>query len=276
MPGQPPFVPPSRSSEQRRNIALSWRARACPPSCGLLACCSLNDGPGSFYLIFEYVEQDLKKYMDRVEGPLPMALVKVRQGASRNTKTPNSPRPQHNLRAVLLPAPSAALSFLLPFFPVPTTPTCPHAPSVVHVPAAARSGGVPLPGHHAPRPEATERAGGPKGGPQDRGLWTGPRLLGTSAQVHARGRQATRIQQWWCFVSWWRMCVCVWGGGLEGKSGGWNAPRGVALPTRVHLGLGALRIPFVANGAAESTGRQRGCVTRHVLSPSPSLLFFFH
>lgn len=36
----------------------------------------LNDGPGSFYLIFEYVEQDLKKYMDRVEGPLPMALVK--------------------------------------------------------------------------------------------------------------------------------------------------------------------------------------------------------
>jgi hypothetical protein len=34
--------------------------------------------PGELNLIFEWVDRDLKKYMDKVEGPLSPMLVKVR------------------------------------------------------------------------------------------------------------------------------------------------------------------------------------------------------
>jgi serine/threonine protein kinase len=30
------------------------------------------------FLVFEFVDQDLKKYMDTTPGPLPLALIKVR------------------------------------------------------------------------------------------------------------------------------------------------------------------------------------------------------
>ncbi len=38
----------------------------------------INEPPGQLYLIFEFIDKDLKKYIDKVEGPLPMPLVKVR------------------------------------------------------------------------------------------------------------------------------------------------------------------------------------------------------
>ena len=53
------------------------------PACRHTCClCRLieviNEPPGQLYLIFEFIDKDLKKYLDKVEGPLDMSLVKVR------------------------------------------------------------------------------------------------------------------------------------------------------------------------------------------------------
>ena len=52
------------------------------PSLGFTYCVRrlievINGPPGQLYLVFEFIEKDLKKYMDKVEGPLDMMLVKV-------------------------------------------------------------------------------------------------------------------------------------------------------------------------------------------------------
>ncbi len=49
-----------------------WCVRVC--RCRLIEV--IND-PSSLYLVFEWVDKDLKKYMDKVEGPMPLPLIKV-------------------------------------------------------------------------------------------------------------------------------------------------------------------------------------------------------
>ena len=40
--------------------------------------CDVIHSEGKMYLVFEFVDQDLKKYMDSVKGPLDPAIVRVR------------------------------------------------------------------------------------------------------------------------------------------------------------------------------------------------------
>ncbi len=43
---------------------------------------------GRLYLVFEWVDKDLKKYMDSIPGGMSMPLVKVRRPASRPAPPP--------------------------------------------------------------------------------------------------------------------------------------------------------------------------------------------
>ena len=88
------------------------------------------------YLVFEFLSQDLKKYMDSAPASeLPLHLVKVLGEGRGNQRTPAQPAPP--------PLSQLFLTLAVPELPLP---------------AAAGGELLPLSSGHPPRPEAPESA----------------------------------------------------------------------------------------------------------------------
>ena len=110
------------------------------------------------YLVFEYVDTDLKKFMERTPDQLPRQRVKVVPAHGSVCA-----RPCDSCRLVV---------------------------TVVHLPAPVWDRLLPRESHPTPRPEATEHPHRQERRPQARRLRLGPGVSLASAHLHARSCHA--------------------------------------------------------------------------------------
>lgn len=126
------------------------------------------------YLVFEFLDLDLKKYMDNVAGSsdgLGPDIVRVRQQRPRPSGLPLRGAHTHSL------PPSALRCAAL---------------TEIHLPTDARHLLLPRASHPASRPQAAEFAHRQDGQPQARGLWPGESVWYPIEDLHSRGEHTRR------------------------------------------------------------------------------------
>ena len=153
--------------------ARCWPASArCQRADTALCVLRLHDvihSENRLYLVFEYLDQDLKKHMDSVPGGMSPNLIKVR------------PSRMHSLpRYLPKPAPPHQRVAL------PLNPRCP-VPIELHVPDDRRPQLLPRAPDPSPRPQAAEPANRPQRRTQTGRLRPCARFRHPRAHLHPRG-----------------------------------------------------------------------------------------